>query len=145
MAFALVGFQARSYSMGSAAKVKAVQQVVLDITGSASDVDLDIGDDSGTFWTAALADASYGALASSALVVLQNVASQSAALVAVESEQLLDKVQSAAAAATGEYALAIDDLGPNITFHTGEGDDAYKIILVWELNDNILPVTASYG
>ena len=145
MSFALVGFQARSLEVSSPSKVKAVQQVVMNITAAATDVDLDIGDASGTFWTDALADGTYGDLASSALTSLTEIAGQSSALVAVQSEQLIDRVQSAAAGNAGEYALAIDAIGPNITFHAADGDTAYKIILVWELDAGIGPITASYG
>jgi hypothetical protein len=145
MAFALTGFKARSYSVGSPSEVKAIQQVVLNITGLAADVDLDIGDATGTFWTDAEADSTYGTLATNALAVLTTIEGQSAALVDVQSAELLDRVQVASLTTTGQYTLAIGDIGPNIEFNAADGEETYKIILVWELNDGILPITASYG
>lgn len=146
MAFALVGFQARGIDVAGPSYKRGIQQVVLAITGTASDVDLDIGDDTpGTFWTAALADATYGDLAEKALDVLTKIAANSVCLLAVKSPELLDKVQSAAAGSAGEYAIAIDDLGPNIALHTGEGETSYTIVLEYELNDYIFPMIASFG
>lgn len=145
MAFALTGYFARSVEISSSSYKRGIQQVVLNITGAATDVDLDIGDAAGTFWTAAVADGTYGTLASNALTSLTAIAGQSAALVAVESEQLIDRVQVASLTTTGQYSLAIDAIGPNIAFNAADGELAYKIILVWELNDYIMPVTASYG
>lgn len=145
MAFALTGYFARSVEIGSTSYKRGIQQVVLNITGTVDDVDLDIGDDDGTFWTAAVADTVYGTLASNALISLTAIAGQSAALVAVESQELIDRVQVASLSTTGQYSLAIDAIGPNIAVYTADGELTYKIILVWELNDYIMPITASYG
>lgn len=91
MAFALTGFSARGIDVKTPTKKRGIQQVVLSVTGAAADVDLDIGDDAGTFWTAAQADATYGALAAKALTILNQIVDNAAALVAVKSPELLVK------------------------------------------------------
>lgn len=145
MAFALTKFHARAVDIASPSYKRGIQQVVLDITATTADVDLDLGDDSGTFWTAAQGNATYGALATKALEVLNKIVDQSAALVAVKSQQLIDRVQIATVAAAGQYSLAIQDVRPNIAFNAADGETSMKIILEYELNDNIFPVIATYG
>jgi cytochrome c551/c552 len=145
MAFALVAYHARGVDVVGPSYKRGIQQVVLDITATANDVDLDIGDDSGTFWTAALANATYGALATKALASLQRIVAQSAALVAVSSEQLLDRVQTAAAGGNGEFALAIQNTRPNITVNAADGETAWKVILTYELDNYAFPEIQSLG
>lgn len=93
MAFALTKYEARSLDIASPTYKRGIQQVVLDITGTSADVDLDLGDDSGTFWTAAKANTTYGELASKALTNLQKIVSQAQALVSYESQELMGKSQ----------------------------------------------------
>lgn len=145
MAFALTRFEARSIDIASVTYKRGVQQVVMDITGSSADVDLDIGDDAGTFWTAAIANATYGTLATNALAVLQKIVAQAAALVAVQSQQLLDRIQIATVSGAGQYSLAVVNTRPNLAFNAGDGETAYKIILTYELNNYIQPIAALYG
>lgn len=52
MAFGLTRLRAYGIKGESATYKRSLQVVNMEITGTASDVDLDIGDDSGTFWTA---------------------------------------------------------------------------------------------
>lgn len=52
MAFALTKFQAYGFERDEALTNKFHQALVLSITGLNTDIDLDIGDYSGTFWTA---------------------------------------------------------------------------------------------
>lgn len=93
MAFALTKYEARSLDIASPTYKRGIQQVVLDITGTSADVDLDLGDDSGTFWTAAQANTTYGELAKKALASLKRIVDQAQALVSVESQELLTKNQ----------------------------------------------------
>lgn len=88
MAFALTKFSARGIDIAGPSYKRGIQQVVLDITGTSADIDLDLGDDSGTFWTAAQANGTYGALATKALEILKKIVAQSVALVGVDSQQL---------------------------------------------------------
>lgn len=145
MAFALTRFEARSVDIASVSYKRGIQQVVLDITGTAADVDLDLGDDSGTFWTAALANSTYGDLAAKALEILQKIVDQAAALLAVDSQQLIDRVQVASVSGAGEFSLAVQNTRPNIAFNAADGELAYKIVLTYELNNYIYPINALYG
>lgn len=88
MAFALTKFSARGIDIAGPSYKRGIQQIVLDITGTSADVDLDLGDDSGTFWTAAKANGTYGALATKSLEILKKIVAQSVALVGVDSQQL---------------------------------------------------------
>ncbi len=145
MSFALVAFHARGVEITSPSNKRGIQQVVLDITAAATDVDLDIGDDSGTFWTAALADSTYGSLAASALDVLQAIVAQSAAFVGCASEQLIDRQQVLTLTADGQYILEVQDSRPNITCRASNGETSWKLILTYELDNFIQPIYASLG
>lgn len=144
MAFALTKFEARGINYSGPSKKRGVQQAYLKITGLVGDVSLGLGDDSGTFWTAALADATYGAMAAKVQAILQRITANAVGLLDVKSEQLLDRLQAAAAAGTS-YTLAIQDHRPNIVFAAGQGETFYDLVLEWELNEGIFPETASYG
>lgn len=145
MAFALVGFHARGVEVTSPSLKRGIQQVVLDITAAATDVDMDIGDDSGTFWTACIADSTYGSLASSALTVLQAIVAQSAAFVGCASEQLIDRVQVASLTGAGEFTLAVQNSRPNLAFNAADGETSWKLILTYELDNFIQPTYSSLG
>lgn len=145
MAFALTKYEARSVDIASTTYKRGIQEVCLTITGTAADVDLDIGDNSGTFWTDAQADATYGSLATNALQSLQRIVSHAQALVAVMSQQLLDRVQVASLTTTGQYTLAIQNTRPNLAFDAADGETAYYIILRYELNQSQFPEIALYG
>lgn len=88
MAFALTGYEALPVQTGGAQPRRAFQQVILHATGTTADVDLDIGADAGTFWTAAIANTTYGTMASNALISLQNVIAQAGGLRSVYCPQI---------------------------------------------------------
>lgn len=145
MAFALTGAMARGIDIAGPSQKRGIQQIVLRITGTTADVALDIGTAAGTFWTAAIANTTYGTLASNFLNnVMVPLSSQSTSLVAVKSAQLLDRVQIATPNGAGQYALAVGVLGPNLSFNAADGETAYYIVLEYELNDLIPPIVASY-
>ena len=145
MAFALVAFRARQVDIASPSLKRGIQQVVLDITAAATDVDMDIGDDSGTFWTACLADATYGELAEQALDILQRIVAQAAAFVGCASQQLIDRVQVASLSGAGEFTLAVQNTRPNLAFSAADGETAWKLILTYEMDNGIQPMYASLG
>lgn len=144
MAFKLTGFHARGVDVAGPSYKRGIQQVVLTIEATAADVDLDVGDDSGTFWTAAEADSTYGSLATKAKTILNNIVDQASKLVAVKSQELLDRVQVGTVSGAGEYSVAVQDKRPNIAFNAADGETAITLILEYELNDSIYPVVASY-
>lgn len=145
MSFALVAFHARGVEITSPSNKRGIQQVVLDITATANDVDLDIGDDGGTFWTAAIADATYGDLATEALEILQSIVAQSAAFMSCSSQQMIDRVQVASLTTTGQYTLAVQDSRPNIAVDAADGETSWKLILTYEMDNFIQPIYASLG
>jgi hypothetical protein len=144
MAFSLTAFQARSLEIQSPSYKKGIQQAVLTITGTAADVDLDVGDVSGTFWTAALANTTYGTLASKALDILTKISDQSVSCLGWKCQQLMVKVQSAAAGSAGEYAVSYGTIAPNFAIHTGEGSTAYYLVLEYEMANVSFPIIANY-
>lgn len=144
MAFALTGFASYGVNVVGPSQKRGIQRATLYITGLVTDVDLDIGDDSGTFWTEAQANSTYGALATKALDVLGKIEDQSTALLAVKSEQLLDRLQAAAAAGTS-YVLTVQAKRPNIEFAAGQGETAYQIDIEWLLNNFQFPIVSSFG
>lgn len=145
MAFALTSYVGRGVEIGSVQYKKGLQQVVMTITGTAADVALDLGDASGTFWTDALADATYGSLAAKALESLQRISAQSVACVDVQSAQLLDRVQVASLTGAGQYTLATGTIAPDIAFNAADGELSYYIILTYELNNRVFPEMINLG
>ena len=144
MAFALTKFVSYGYDIAGPSKKRGIQRATLTISATTADVDLDIGDDSGTFWTAAAADSTYGALASKALEVLQKIEDNALAFHRIDSEQLLDRIQAAAASGTA-YVLAVQNKRPNLTFDAANGETSWVIDLEWLLNDGIYPIVSSFG
>ena len=142
MAFALTAFECRGIDIAGPNLKRGLQQVCLTITGTSSDVDLDIGDLDGTFWSAA-DDSSLGA---AALLDMTNVVAQSAACLDIQSPQLLDRVQVASLTTSGQYTVDLSDsVCPNLAFNAADGETAYYIVLTFELNDGIFPLVKSYG
>jgi hypothetical protein len=144
MAFALTQFQSYGINIVGPSQKRGIQRATLVITATVNDVDLDIGDDSGTFWTEAQANSTYGQLASKALDVLQKIEDQAASIIAVKSEQLLDRLQAAAAAGTS-YTLSVQNKRPNIGFAAGQGETSFQIDLEWILNNFQFPIVSSFG
>jgi len=71
--FSLTKYNAYGFIIDSDIRKRAIQRMTLHITAANTDTDLDIGDDSGTFWTAAEADTTYGDLGSKALDTIQAI------------------------------------------------------------------------
>lgn len=144
MAFALIKFHAEGVELTGAVRAR-LQRAVFHITATAADVALDLGNDAGTFWTAAIANATYGQLATNASAFLQVLDDNVAGLLRVNSPQLIDRIQTAAAGGNGEYAVAIQNQRPNITVNAADGETAWLVECVWQLSDNIAPMFATYG
>lgn len=132
MAFALTGFQMFGGRQSDPiAQAGPHQYILLNVTGDAADVDLDIGDLGGTFWTDAVADASYGSLATGALAMITDYYAQWAGCGAISSPQLIDRVQVAALTGAGQYTLVLNATTnlPEIAFDVADGDTSYVILL----------------
>lgn len=145
MSFAIT--RARFYGINSEGPsyVRGVQVLELDISAAATDVDMDIGDDTpGTFWTAAVANAATGAMASTILARLQAL-DDYATFLSVASKQLADRIPKASAPGAGEYTLALENERPNLTFSAADGETAWKLVITWTLPDAQQPIVANYG
>jgi hypothetical protein len=145
VAFALTSFQSDGIKYSGPGPRRAIQTVILTITGTTADVDLDIGDDSGTFWTAALADSTYGDLAEEALSKLQTIISNATAVARIYSPEIEASGIRAAAASGTAYTLVYQNSRPNWTFASSQGLTAYTVFIDYLLDVNILPVADSYG
>lgn len=143
MAFALTQLRAWGNKIQTATPLRGEQVVELTITQANTDTDCDIGDDTGTFWTAAGATD----IGAAALVQLQAIVAQALQLTAVESEALINKTKVLVADvnAAGEYGLTVDNNRPNITFYSGDAPTAWVLQLRYTLDDGQFPVAASIG
>jgi hypothetical protein len=144
MAFALT--KAYAYPVANSAAVpyrRAEQVIELEFTATANDVDLDIGDLAGTFWGAV--DATT--MGATVLTEITALYPRITGCIAIESVQLIDRVQSAAAGSNGEFAVAINatTLLPEISVNAADGETSWVIKLVCRLLDNDPGVTWSYS
>lgn len=147
MAFALTKAEFRSVAHQNPSFKRGIQEIVFTITGANTDIDLDIGDASGTFWTAAQANSTYGAMAALVLAKLQAVVASSERLRRWECPELQATayVQVASAPGASQYSLTTDTYGPDILLNSGTAPTSYHVYLVFELAAGQFPVTAAYN
>jgi hypothetical protein len=141
MAFAVTAVECYGKEIDEPLTKKFEQTMVLSYTAANTDVDCDLGDYTGTFWTAAGGSAA-GATALKSIKAIQIRAQQFAKL---GGEALLDRVQGTSAA-SGVYTAAMDGTNthiPNLTFHSTTAPTSAKLILTWVLKDNEPPVKVS--
>jgi hypothetical protein len=133
MAYAINKFIARGIRLEGVGRTHARQYVELQITGLAADVALDVsGITAGalsTFWTQATADSAYGSLATSALDVIRSINGLAGPLSEVKAEQLLSRIQVAAAPATTQYILGVTNHLPVLTFAAANGPTTLNLVL----------------
>jgi hypothetical protein len=141
MAFSLSKFRAYGLRTEGPIRKRAVQVLEFEIAATTADVALDIGDDGGTFW-AAVDDTQLGADVKD--TVFNRIVPQLASLLAVNSEQLLDRLQAAAASGTS-YTLAVENHLPKITCAASNGEAAWVIQVLAQLNDRVEAVTCEYS
>jgi hypothetical protein len=141
MAFALTSFTADGIRYMGPGPYKAVQRYILTITGTTSDVDLDIGDLTGTFWTAAQADATYGAMATAVLAVLTANYPNYQAVENIFVPEIWARANAAAASGT-VYVRSINSttLLPEFTFAASNGATGYTVCVDYILKDGYLPL-----
>lgn len=141
MAFSLTGLKTIAERSEEAISSNFRQILVLKIAALASDVDLDIADEEGTFWTAV--DTSPGSLGEKALKAIKDMKSGADRLVSVSSEEFITrrKINSGGTGAAGTYKIpSIVNHIPNIEFNTGEGPLAFEIRLEFDLQDGVTPL-----
>lgn len=148
MTFALTGFKTYGIDIAGDVRPRARQVCELRITAANTDTALDLDAPSGTFWTAALADATYSGLATTALRIfltdLPNVVSK---LIAIKGEVFLDRIQVASGSLTN-YVVVIGGTTahfPAITFYSGSAPTAYTVVLDWCLDDSTFPLYNDLG
>lgn len=147
MAFALTKAEFRGIVHQGPSYKRGIQEVLLTITGANTDIDLDIGDNAGTFWTAAQADATYGTMAGLVLDQLEAVVAVSEFCAGFKCPELQQTafVQVASAPGASQYSLTSGTYGPNILLNSGTAPTSYKVLLQYELDPAAFPVTASYN
>ncbi len=147
MTFALTSFFADGVRFSGPGPYRATQTYALTVTAAASDVDLDIGDATGTFWTAAQADTTYGTMAAQVLDKIEANAASLQAIKNIYTPELVGFTQVLSLSATGTYTLAVDATTklPNYTFHTDGGVAAYTVFVDYLLEPNFLPSNISYN
>lgn len=150
MAFALTSFFADGTKYQGPGLYRAQQNIVITATGLAADVDFDVGDYSGTFWTAALADATYGTLASQVKTALQKITAQCQCVAGTAYIAELDydpDIIRGTTALVDVYVYNIDSttLLPIYLFAANEGQLTYTLFVSYLLSPNMLPVNCSYN
>jgi hypothetical protein len=122
MTFALTKFKAWGVEIDEPVTKKFMQFAHLSITAAATDVALDIGTDAGAFWTAALANGTYGtSVATPALAALQAIQAKARAYLGfqdgglacrnVQSGGLKSITSSAGAGGAATEAMVVTGLG----------------------------------
>lgn len=147
MAFQLSKAEFRSVSHQNPSYKRGVQEVVLTISGLNTDVDLDIGDAAGTFWTAAQADATYGAMSALVLAKLQAVVAGSSYCSGIRCPELELGAYAKVASAPGanQFSSSIDTYGPDLLMHAGDAPLAYHVHVFYEMAAGQFPVSAAYN
>lgn len=141
MAFALTAFYADGIRYNGPGPKHGEQVVYLEITAADTDVDLDIGDDAGTFWGAVDATA----LGAAALAfVFGELAAVNAGLLDVK---ILDgQARYQGAEASGNvFTMSVNESLPIITFDSGSAPTAYTVVLKMALENGQEPVRLSLG
>lgn len=141
MAFALTSFTADGIRYMGPGPYKAVQRYILTATGLTTDVDFDIGDLTGTFWTDAEADGTYGAMATAVIALLTANYPNYQAVSGVFVPELFDRVQAAATSGTA-YTQTLDatTLLPIYAFAASNGEETYTVVIDYILKDGYLPL-----
>ncbi len=148
MTFALTSFFADGVRYMGPGPVRATQTYGFTITSAATDVDLDLGDATGTFWTAATANSTYGTMATQVLDRVNRLQSNYTYVKSVFSPELFPReVVSASPTGTTQMTQSIDAdlLLPDYGFGTTGGLTAYTIHVEYQMEPNMLPTNLFYN
>ncbi len=151
MAFAVTKFNAYGVLNTSPSIKRGTQLVELTITGANTDVAYDLGTTGGTFWTSAVADATYGGIATAARdFMLTTLYGQVASCINVSSQQLNDPVgrYQAGSASSDTYTKAVAAVTTpviELAFASAHAPTSGVYVYEWLLADNTEPLFASYG
>ncbi len=148
MAFALTKFKAYGLRAEGAVRPHVQQVMSFTFTAAATDIVYDLGTTAGTFWTSAVANTTYGSLATAVrsllLTRLPGLLPDNA-LMACEGEPLETFIQVASGAAGLQYTLAITASMPTITFVSASAPTAWVLNLRWNLIDGAEALVGDYG
>ncbi len=151
MAFAVTKFTAYGIKNTSPTIKHGVQRVELTITGANTDVAYDLGTTGGTFWTSAVAHATYGGIATAARTfMLTTLTGQVGTCINVYSQQLNDPVgrYQAGSASSDTYTKAVAAVTTpviELAFASAHAPTSGVYVYEWLLADGMEPLTASYG
>ncbi len=146
MAFALTSFVADGIRFMGPGPYRAEQSYFLTVTGTVDDVALDLGNATGTFWTAATGDATYGPMAIQVLAQVTSWADNYQAVADIFVPEVYDRIQVASSPTGTQYAASIGALLlPSIEFAASGGETAYTISVKYQLDSGRLPNNASYN
>lgn len=149
MAFALTKFKA--YGLRAEGDVRPHAQQVMSFTFTAANTDVtyDLGTSAGTFWTSAVADATYGSLAGAARTLLLTTLPgnlPNTALMHIAGAYPLSTFAKVASAPSGnQYTLSVTSNMPTITFVSGSAPTAWVLTLTWILHDGIEALRGDFG
>ena len=138
MTFALTSFECYGAYRDEPLTNLAHQYARFTYTAANTDVDLDIGDYSGTFWTA------VGGTAPgiTALKAIKDINVRAKTYLSVGGNAIAAKYQGAAAA-SGVYTVAMDSTNtnlPNYLFASGDAPTSATIEICWLLKGSEQPV-----
>ena len=146
MSIQVVGYHMFGFETSKAVSPLAQQTLLINVNAAASDVIWDLGNASGTFWTSALADATYGATAATCLASLQNLDKSSAFALAPGGNFTLYRVRDTTPTSTGDYAISSwTNRTPNFTFAAGDGPGSTNIVLTWGMPDGFQVQSVDVG
>ncbi len=151
MAFAVTKFTAYGRLNTNPTIKRGIQLVELTITGANTDVAYDLGTTAGTFWTSAVAHATYGGIATAARTfILTTLTAQVASILGVQAQALCTPVGriNAATASTNTYTQAVAAVTTpmiELAFNSGNAPTSGTYVFEWLLADGMQPLTASYG
>lgn len=149
MALALTRFEAVTRPIQGPSLKRGQQEVRLTVTGANTDTVWDFSAITagalGTFWTAAVANATYGDIATSALAAFRLIQAQATAILKISGEDIVSRAQIATVAAAGQYSVAVTGHVPDITWRTGDAPTASVIHLTFQLADGVFPFHFQYG
>lgn len=148
MAFALTKFKAYGLRAEGAVRPHVQQIFSFTLTAANTDITYDLGTTAGTFWTSAVANVTYGSIATAVRTLLLTRLPGSVpanSLMACEGVPLQTYIQVASGAAGLQYTKAISSNMPTITFVSGSAPTAWVLNLKWNLADGVEAIAADYG
>lgn len=139
MAFALTSFSAQIIRYAGPGRRQARQYLQFDLTAANTDVDCDIGDLSGTFWTAVGSD---GGVGEQALEFITAQYPNWGTASNVFAPQIFGRVVAAAASGTA-YARTLNATTglPEFTFDAGNAPTALTVCVEMEVENDVFPRT----